>query len=158
MSETVVIRPVRLKDTSRLNTLIVQSINDSFTYFAPEFRQSLVRKHSNSRLARAYFSPYAFFYLAAHEGRIVGYNLLRIAPDKTAFLLWMYVAPTLRGQHIGSRLVHRGLAEARRRGAHRLELITHDKVRYYEHHGFKSIKRIPGMLGEADMTLMEQVL
>lgn len=66
----------------------------------------------------------------------------------TSRIAGMGVAPELRGQGLGQRLLREAIAEARERGDHALllEVIAQNTpaVRLYEGHGFRTLRRLVG--------------
>ncbi len=86
-----------------------------------------------------------------------GYCLVRHTPDQASCLHWMYVAPEYRGQGYGERLLKQAVELSRIYGSDKLVLYTHDKADFYARYGFEHRGLIPGMLGGADMTVMELV-
>ncbi|MBP9827176.1 GNAT family N-acetyltransferase [Candidatus Saccharibacteria bacterium] len=158
-SQEYTIQVMRLADIPILHTTIVHSIGQAFNYFSPQFQRTIASQHSLWRLIKAYISPRArFLVLCNKAGECVGYNLVRTDRQSTAYILWMYVAPDLRGLGLGARLLQRSLEEAKRMKARRLQLVTHDKEDFYAHFGFISRQRIPGMLDDIDMVIMEREL
>ena len=57
--------------------------------------------------------------------------------SKEAYLYWLYVAPDIRGQNVGLRLLSQVCREMERRNVDSLTLVTHDHRNYYQRQGFK---------------------
>jgi ribosomal protein S18 acetylase RimI-like enzyme len=148
------LRQMRLADVFTMNNLFMQSIDDSFTYFPVSFKRRLRREHNIPRLVKAYFSPKAVFLLLSNNGSDVGYCLVRTQANR-ANLLWMFVSPGCRGKHAGEKLLLAALDGARQRDLDAVELVTHDKEDFYSRYGFVAKKRVAGLVGGVDMTIME---
>jgi GNAT superfamily N-acetyltransferase len=148
------LREMSLNDVVKMNNLFVQSVEESFNYFPLYYKKKLCKEHSIPRLIKAYFSPYAHFNLLSLEGRDIGYCLLRTHANR-AYLYWMFVQPDYRGLNAGRSLLFAALDTAQRLGMEAVELVTHDKEGFYIKYGFISIKRIVGLVGNIDMTVME---
>lgn len=148
---------MRLSDIAKLHTTIIHSIGQSFSYFSPQYQRLIAAEHSLWRLTKAYISPKARFLILCNQaGECVGYNLVRVDQQATAYILWMYVAPDLRGLGLGARLLKRSIKEAKRLRAQKLQLVTHDKEDFYSHFGFLTRQRVSGMLDDIDMVIMER--
>jgi ribosomal protein S18 acetylase RimI-like enzyme len=87
-----------------------------------------------------------------HAGDPAGLAVLRFRPELWAdglecYLAELYVVPAQRGQGLGGALLEAVLAEARRRGATRIELGTSEDDRVaralYERFGFTNRERPP---------------
>lgn len=153
--DSLSIRPARINDIIRLNKLFIQSIDTDFTYFSDSFKKKLASQHSIPRLAKAYLSPFAQLILAWDGHELVGYCLLRSEPKSLSYLHWMYVRPDQRGRKLGESLLQAAIETAESHHAHALQLVTHDKEEFYARYHFTPLRRIPGLIGGADMTVME---
>lgn len=156
-SDQFELRGMRLADVFSMNNLFVQSIDDSFTYFPAAFKKRLRREHNIPRLAKAYFSPKAIFMLLSMNDSDIGYCLVRMQANR-ANLLWMFVRPDCRGKHAGERLLLAALKAARQHNLDAVELVTHDREDFYSKYGFVTIRRVAGLVGGVDMTIMEHSL
>jgi predicted N-acetyltransferase YhbS len=67
----------------------------------------------------------------------------------------MYVSPDQRGRKLGESLLRAAIETAESHHARVLQLVTHDKEDFYERYHFTPLRRIPGLIGGADMTVME---
>lgn len=151
------IQKVGFGELSRLNRLFIQSIDDGFDYFNDSFKKTLAKQHNLPRLAKAYFSPKASLFVAkegSQASKLHAYCFVR-QDGRIAYLYWMYVQPAVRGTGLGSRLLDTAMDEARRRNVDSLQLITHDKEAFYQRAGFVPIRHVSGLLGGADMVMME---
>lgn len=83
---------------------------------------------------------FADFLVAEAGGRVVGSAGLEFYGN-AALLRSVAVAPPLRGQGLGVRLVHRALAAARRRGARRVWLLTDTAGPFFHRLGFQASTR-----------------
>lgn len=148
------LRKMKLTDVITMNKLFVQSVDDSFGYFPSYYKKKLCKEHNLPRLVKAYFSPKARFSLLSTAGHDIGYCLLRTQANR-AYLYWMYVQSGYRGLRAGEKLLFAALENARHLGMEVVELVTHDKEGFYLKYGFVPIKRITGLVGGVDMTIME---
>lgn len=145
---------MKLTDIISMNKLFVQSVDHSFEYFPIHYKKKLRKEHNIPRLIKAYFSPKTHFSLLSVDRHDIGYCLLR-TQARRAYLYWMFVQPSFRGLHAGERLLFAALETARRLDMEAVELVTHDKEGFYLKYGFVSIRRIAGLVGGVDMTIME---
>ena len=114
--------------------------------FDPAFGEAWTRLQVEDALVL----PNTHYLLAASNGRppaddeeTVGFVLSRGAADEEELLL-IAVAPRHRGQGVGTALLERFLADARRRGAARLFLEMREgnpAETLYRRHGFESVGR-----------------
>lgn len=154
---SVMIHRVGLLEINRLNKLFIQSIDDGFGYFNSSFKRLLAKQHNLPRLTKAYFSPKAALFVAKdgpQMSKLQAYCFVR-QDGPIAYLYWMYVHPSVRGMGLGERLLNTAMDEARRRNVDSLQLITHDKEGFYKRAGFVPIRHVSGLLGGADMVMME---
>lgn len=154
---SVVIQKVGFGELNRLNKLFIQSIDDGFGYFDDSFKETLAKQHNLPRLVKAYLSPKASLFVAKEGSQIdelKAYCFVR-QDGLIAYLYWMYVQPSVRGTGLGTRLLDTAMDEARRRNVDSLQLITHDKEAFYQRAGFVPIRHVSGLLGGADMVMME---
>lgn len=151
------IQKVRLNELNRLNRFFMQSIDEGFDYFNDSFKKTLAKQHNLPRLAKAYLSPKAALFVVKDRAQVDslhGYCFVR-QDGPIAYLYWMYVQPAVRGSGLGVRLLDAAMHEARRRKVDSLQLITHDKEEFYARAGFVPIRHVSGLLGGADMVMME---
>ena len=81
--------------------------------------------------------------LAEEHGQIVGFSLMRAVVDEAELLL-VAVGPGARRRGVGGQLIAHFIADARRRGAHRLHLEVrdgNDAVSLYRAAGFETAGR-----------------
>ena len=91
------------------------------------------------------------FVVAEEAGRLVGVAGLEVH-GRDGVLRSVAVDAALRGRGLGERLTRRALEEARRRGLHRLYLLTTTAENYFTRHGFRRIGR-----GEASPEVQQSV-
>ena len=81
--------------------------------------------------------------LAEEHGQIVGFSLMRAVVDEAELLL-VAVGPGTRRRGVGGQMIAHFIADARRRGAHRLHLEVrdgNDAVSLYRAAGFETAGR-----------------
>ena len=81
--------------------------------------------------------------LAEESGQIVGFSLMRAVVDEAELLL-VAVGPGTRRRGVGGQMIAHFIADARRRGAHRLHLEVrdgNDAVTLYRAAGFETAGR-----------------
>lgn len=81
--------------------------------------------------------------LAEESGQIVGFSLMRAVVDEAELLL-VAVGPGTRRRGVGGQMIAHFIADARRRGAHRLHLEVrdgNDAVSLYRAAGFETAGR-----------------
>jgi len=108
--------------------------------------------HGAAWIAEMSANPDALLLAAVADGAVAGHlvGFYRAASPMwqgpRAELVSMYVAPELRGQGVGSRLVENFTAWARSRGATRLEVTAYTAnaaaVRFYRKHGFAPMSTV----------------
>lgn len=157
VAEPLQVRKMGLGDINTLCGLFCQSVNDSFVYFPEAYRAKMCRQHNIARLLKAWMSPRAHFLLLTAGRQDIGYCLLRFQQNR-AYIFWMYVDPNFRGIGAGKKLLMSAIEQSRRSNMEALELVTHDKERFYAKHGFTPLRHVAGLVGGVDMVIMEYLL
>ncbi|MFZ5535834.1 MAG: GNAT family N-acetyltransferase [Patescibacteria group bacterium] len=144
----ITIRRAKLSDLDAICTLS-QSLFEHERQFTDEYDMGW----SHGVAGRKFFtkmlrSRKAFVLLALAEEKVVGYILVKFltfswrAYNPIAELTNLSVDPMFRGQGIGTKLVEKAVAIARKRGAKRMSVEgLHDNVRalkFYKTQGFRS--------------------
>jgi len=144
----ITIRRAKLSDLDAICTLS-QSLFEHERQFTDEYDMGW----SHGVAGRKFFtkmlrSRKAFVLLATAEEKVVGYILVKFltfswrAYNPIAELTNLSVDPMFRGQGIGTKLVEKAVAIARKRGAKRMSVEgLHDNVRalkFYKTQGFRS--------------------
>lgn len=155
MVSSAAIYPARLRDVTTLNTLFMQSLDSSFTYFTDVYREQLRKEHSKRNFFKALCSDKSCFLLAYLSGEAVGYSLSRRDSPDTGFIHWMYVHPDRQGQGIGRALLGASQKLLAERGVRSLRLLTHDQAAFYQRLGFKEKGMIQDYSGGVPMIMME---
>lgn len=110
------------------------------------FKEYLAIQHYDEELQHLelkYGMPYGRLYLAYCDGRLAGCIGLRKIDEQGCEMKRLYVRPEFRGQHIGDRLVHKIIADAREAGYTHMLLDTlpflQNAIRMYKKYGFYEI-------------------
>ncbi len=144
----ITVRRAKLSDLDAICTLS-QSLFEHERQFTDEYDMGW----SHGAAGRRFFtkmlrSRKAFVLLATAEEKIVGYILVKFltfswrAYNPIAELTNLSVDPMFRGQGIGTKLVEKAVAIARKRGAKRMSVEgLHDNMRalkFYKSQGFRN--------------------
>jgi len=128
------IRPVTRADVEAVIALVTEVLRA----FGLEFGNGSATDDALRELPESYAS--GAFWIALHDGRLVGTcGVFPVAPA-TYELRKMYLSPAARGTGLGSELLETAVAWARARGATSLVLDTVEEmsraIGFYEAHGF----------------------
>lgn len=132
----VEVRPVRAKDVDA----VVALVRDVLAEFDLEFGAGSSTDEALLALPASYDEHGGAFWVAEHDGAIIGSCGVYPVADGTYELRKMYLHPKARGLGVGKRLLDRATSWARQRGGRRIVLDTTEQMTraivFYEAHGF----------------------
>lgn len=73
-----------------------------------------------------------------HQGVLTGFAIASLSAQG-AYVYWLYVDASVRGQRVGLRLLEAVRKLSEKRGARSMSLATHNHQGYYRRHGFETI-------------------
>jgi GNAT superfamily N-acetyltransferase len=116
-----------------------------FAELAARFPEGFDATGALEGAAAAYKQPHGIFLLATNDGETVGCGGLQHIDDETTEVKRMWVAPTMRGHGLATRLLQRLEGEARTAGRATVVLDTHssltEAITLYERRGYAATER-----------------
>lgn len=130
-----VVRP-GVGDIAPLMRLFRQALRKDFQYFPPSYTDQICRQNGFWQLLAARFKDDRIMEVAKVNGRLVGYALGSLTPQRNAELYWLYVDPAQRTRNMGAALLGAVMRDMQAKGSTKLTLVTYDLKDYYLRHGF----------------------
>jgi len=154
----LVIKPIPISQCGRLEIIFGHALESDFAYFEPEYRKSIQRSNSKKKLILASLNPRRQLLGSFNNSELVGYSISALSSNNTAFLFWLYIAPSQRGQKNGISLLVETESSLKAQNVDNIELITHNQRSFYERHGYEMKKIMREIAAGVDMYVMTKSL
>src|SRR5947209_16373603 len=120
-------------------SLVTEQISSNETMFLLPIL--LDAEEGEERIRAALLDPTCTAYAARLEGQLVGAAVVRWEEDQSSEIIYIAVAPALRGHGYGKQIIHFLQDELRRRGGHSLLVGTAnsslENIAFYQKCGFR---------------------
>ena len=136
MHKSTAIKPIKIRDLSKLRKLFKKALIRDFAYFPGEYLEEVERENTLFKFLKAKQNSQRLL-LGLFEGkRLIGYAIADVSKPDDNFIFWLYVIDESRGSGHGKDLLKDVLSRMHKKGATEVKLMTHQLQDFYKSSGF----------------------